>query len=385
MATEAQTILKDRPPGPMRNLTQAMAWVAATQGKGRARQLREIAALVLGRTRLQPADYYRYALFRQSISPATRRSYVSQATSDRLNSRLSPPSAQAMHGLIVNKVLTGFLLHQAGFPVLPTLALFSDRMRVPNLKHLADATDIAAHLGGEAALPCFGKPLDSSHGIGAASLMSLSQDRKSIALGDGRTVDLMALCTEIARLYSAGYMFQPLIRQHLDALAVNGPAAGTLRIVTLRTGGEPVHLYTVLRMPGPNAMIDTAPPGSTSGYALINPQSGRILRAQDRRRFCTTPLLNSLATDLPLQDYRLPFVPEAIRLAQDIHQMFPGHGVLGCDIALTETGPVVTEVNTNPFHTLYQIAADRGLLNPDFLPLLRAAETEVQRVNRAAS
>jgi hypothetical protein len=46
---------------------------------------------------------------------------------------------------------------------------------------------------------------------------------------------------------------------------------------------------------------------------------------------------------------------------------------LGLTFALTPEGPLITEINSNPFHATYQHAADRGLLNPDFTPAIKVA------------
>ncbi|MFT5638696.1 MAG: hypothetical protein ACI861_001519, partial [Paracoccaceae bacterium] len=43
--------------------------------------------------------------------------------------------------------------------------------------------------------------------------------------------------------------------------------------------------------------------------------------------------------------------------------------LLGWDIGLSKNGPVIVECNTNPLHTLYQLATGEGLLNDRFAPV----------------
>jgi D-alanine-D-alanine ligase-like ATP-grasp enzyme len=54
------------------------------------------------------------------------------------------------------------------------------------------------------------------------------------------------------------------------------------------------------------------------------------------------------------------------------HRALPERGIVGTDIMLSNRGPVVGEVNSNPFHSVYQTAHARGFLNADILPKLKA-------------
>lgn len=374
------TILKTKPQELKLDLARSLAWAAATHGKGRYRQLREMAALVLGRQKLQPIDYFAYGMFRNTMSADERHRYVSEKSGERLNVRLAPRGQLTQHSLLENKVLAGFALQQAGFPVLETRALYSARFRARTVPHLGTAGDIAEYLGRDGVLPCFGKPVNGSVGVGAASFVALSKDGETLTLGDGREVSLAALADEIVATHGTGYLFQPLIQQHPAVEALNGPATGMLRVVTVRTGNGAQLLYVVQKMPDKGVMADTPIGSAGNGHALVDPATGAILRAQDARRFCSTPLERSLATDVRLEGSQLPLIPESVELALSAHALFPGHGILGFDIALTRSGPLINEINGSPFHRVYQRAADRGLLNADFLPLLQAAEAETRRM-----
>jgi len=52
---------------------------------------------------------------------------------------------------------------------------------------------------------------------------------------------------------------------------------------------------------------------------------------------------------------------------------------LGIDVLITEDGPLIGEVNTNPVHTLYQRAADKGLLHPAFKARFDETEALMRR------
>jgi glutathione synthase/RimK-type ligase-like ATP-grasp enzyme len=152
-----------------------------------------------------------------------------------------------------------------------------------------------------------------------------------------------------------------------------GPTAATLRLVTIRAGAEPELLYAAMRLPAPGAMFDEAIAGRIV-FANIDPESGRIRRAQDSFRMAMASSLETHpATGRPLPGLALPHFRDAVIISLKAHAAFPGHALLGWDIFLTDRGPVLNEANSNPFRMIYQRAAGHGLLNPDLAPKIEAA------------
>lgn len=351
-----------------------MRWVRATHGVSLAAQARDIVILSRSGQRLEPKDYFLYGLFREGFDRARQRSYVSTRSGMALNRRLAPLAEDSAHGLLFNKLLAGLLLERAGYPVAPIRAIHAAGVSLPGLRTLADAAAIAGWLREPGALPAFGKPVFSSMGLGAASLVALSGDGAVVTLGDGREIEVEALAAEIVAKYPLGYIFQPLLRQHPDVEAVTGPTVGVLRVVTLLAPDGPETLYTVLKLPPPGAMTDGTANRTPNGMGLVDWTSGRILRAQHLARMATTPLTHSLVTGKPLDEARLPFTQQAVALCGEVHRLFQAHGILGFDIALTADGPVIGEINTRPYHSVYQTAADRGVLNEEFRPRLEAVQ-----------
>ena len=63
----------------------------------------------------------------------------------------------------------------------------------------------------------------------------------------------------------------------------------------------------------------------------------------------------------------MPDWDRAVDICRQAHDSFPGNGCIGWDVFLTEQGALLNEANGNPGH-LYQVAAQRPLLNPDMRP-----------------
>lgn len=355
------------------DIQRAIETVRKETGKGSLRQMVELARLAVGPQRLGLADYYLEGLWRTELSGEERAAFVSEQRSMAYNRALSPINGSGLHGLFADKLLTNLALRAAGFPVLKPLAIFGKFVCLPGTAQLATASDISAFLLGDGNLPVYGKPLHGSLSIGAASFVGTADGGKSIILGNGKVVGVDRLSREIASNFDRGYVFEPLIRQHPDVEAVTGPAVGGLRVVTLRAPEGAELLYTLQRLPAVGAMMDAMSAHGAYLAAHVDPGSGRILRVRAMDAMPTEALYASPVTGKRFDQAVLPFVKEAIVMAQEAHRLFARPGLLGFDFALTAKGPVVTEINSNPFHTTYQHAADRGFLNPDFKPRIKQA------------
>ncbi|MBW6505155.1 MAG: hypothetical protein K0B00_00235 [Rhodobacteraceae bacterium] len=357
-------------------------WLRKAQresGRSTSSMIWDMVRLARRRGRLRPIDYLRFELFRPSLTMAERASFVSPRGGHDVNARLSPPSLELLSSLVTDKVLTEVVLRAAGFPVAQTRAVFSADANYGALSMLRTEADIAAFLRNPENLPVFGKPVNSSQSVGAASFLSVSPDGAEILLGDGRSVSLAALAGEIAQHFHRGYLFQELLHQPPEITAIAGEVIASVRVCTIWVPGGPQVLYAGIKLPAAGAMVDSLL-GGDNALVHVDPQTGEALRVMlgeaGGRREITHSHLNPEA---PITGMRLPDWAQVVAITTEAHRMFPGHGILGFDVALTTRGPVVTEVNTDPHHALYQFCADRGLLNPEFRAQFAAAEADLAR------
>lgn len=358
------------------DVAQSMRWVTKTYGLSVARQLRDMAVLALSSCRLSPDEYIRYALFRPSLSMADKKSFVSGLSGSRLNRRLTVPG-WGVPALTSHKVLTAFLLQGAGIPTTPNLALYCPDAPLPGLRHLQDAAELTRYLAEEAPLPCFGKPLDGTFAIGGAAFVGRKAGR--LVLSDGNELPPEEFTAAVLRNFPRGYLFQPLLRMHPALQVLCGPAVGSLRITTLMSPRGPEALYAVFKIPGKGAMIDGPSNEKPNGMASVDLATGAFIRAQFNSATNLEVMTEALMAPVPLAEAAIPEMPKAVALACETHRLFPTHGILGIDVLITEDGPLIGEVNTNPVHTLYQRAADKGLLHPAFKARFDETEALMRR------
>ena len=326
----------------------------------------------LNRQRISYHDYFLFGMHRPEMTAAERDAFLGVAPITALNVALAPVDRGSLSGLLRNKILTTMVLDQAGIATARIRGLYVTQGDPRPFHQLRSAQEIADFLLQSGVLPVFGKPMNGSRSLGVVSILAVAEPGM-LQLGDGRVVAALDLAQEIVAGYPDGYMFQDLLVPHPALAQLAGPALSSLRVVSVWDNGAPQQLYAVLRLPAPGAMADDFPAGLQNGMAWFALETGQLIRAQGSLKPGGQDLLTAPATGQALAGFQMPDWPALRTLARDAHALFPLQTMVGVDLALTDKGPVVNEINTNPLHTLYQRASGRGFLNPEFKPLLLRA------------
>lgn len=371
-------ILAHRPEG-RRVDTGAATIYAAKERKVSAWRIGlEMLRLSYGKCALSPEEYFLHGAWKPGLTWRERQAFIGSSVNHALNISLNPPMDAAERHLTANKLACAALLGAAGLPQPRVLAVASETRPDGTHRWLGGPDATLDFLREPGRLPCFGKPVSSSLGLGAVSLLGLDE-ADEVRLGSGRKVSLNDLVREIWSEFPSGFLFQEIVRPHPDLAALIGPVIGTLRVVTIDAGGGPEPLYAMLRAPVAGAIVDSAA-GPLGCNAAVDINSGAILRLQDRRQMGGLDLVRFPETGAEVARAQLPDFPEARRLSVLAHQLVGKRGILGMDVHLSDRGPLLNEVNSNPFHSSYQSAFSRGFLNADFLPQLRAVRARFRDV-----
>ena len=140
--------------------------------------------------------------------------------------------------------------------------------------------------------------------------------------------------------------------QHPDMARLHPGSVNTMRILTDNVKGNVTSAYIIVKMGTGDSVCDNSGQGGI--LARVDVDTGRI----------TTPATDDYFnlydkhpdTGIPLVGYQLPMVPEAIALAKEAAQVFPGMGHVGWDMAITPDGPAIIEGNNFPGTDLCQLA-----------------------------
>jgi hypothetical protein len=370
--------LSYKPPSRKVDTAGAAIHAARERQVSRWRIALESLRLSQGPSGLSAEEYFLDGAWRPGLTWTQRKEFVGIYVNQALNLSLNPPKDSGQVDFVVDKLASAARFAAAGLPQPQVLAVAAEVHPGPDYRWLDGPEATLAFLTAPGNLPCFGKPVHGSTSTGAASLVETDQTH-GVLLGSGQWAPAKDLVNEIWDEHSRGFVFQELVKPHPDLAMLIGPVIGTLRVVTLDDGNGPQPLYAAVKVPAAGAMVDgTAGPVGCS--AAIDLATGTVLRVQDRRQMGGTRLDHFPVTGTAVEGAVLPDFHKAVELAVRAHRAVGDYGILGADILLSDRGPIVNEVNANPFHTLYQSAFSRGILNPDFLPKLRAVRARFRHV-----
>lgn len=330
-------------------------------GPGLWRQLSKILAMRLVGPRFHPSEAYRYGFFRPGFTRARRKTYLSDKGNDTFNQIAATPEAAASKILANDKLVFEREAKARGLAVADTLAVYACPDAGAEAIHLADADEILGFLRQPGRLPLFGKPRNSSHAFGVVSILSISDDGETLRLGNGMDYSARALADEVVQNWASGYLFQRHLFNHAVLRAQMGQATATARVCTVLGDAGPELLYISQRLPSATAMHDNSSV-NRRGFAAVDPATGVITRLAVHGRGQLVDLDRWNDASTPLIGVTLPWFQETVALSIAAHRMLPGIAICGSDVVIADAGPVLTEANTNPYHSVFQTAEDQGFL-----------------------
>ena len=153
-----------------------------------------------------------------------------------------------------------------------------------------------------------------------------------------------------AYLVSGSFIFQDEVVQHREMARLNPSSLNTIRIDTFKApGGRPEVLSAFLRMAMGDNCVDNIGEGGL--YVGVNLEDGTLKQHAIRDLWLDAAAYTSHPkTGVQFQGFQIPFFEDVKRAAIEAADWIP-KALVGWDIAVSETGPVVIEGNTRYYHT----------------------------------
>jgi hypothetical protein len=153
------------------------------------------------------------------------------------------------------------------------------------------------------------------------------------------------LYTDVLR---SGFLFQETVRQHPDLDKLNPSCLNTIRIDTfIDKDGNIDVLSGYIRMSLINSHLDNI----TSGGCQVNIdlETGRLnkygyftIRSNGIKVATVHPV-----TDTLFENFQIPYIPEVKEFVKRVASYMPELRLIGWDVAIGESGPVLIEGNSN--------------------------------------
>jgi hypothetical protein len=324
--------------------------------------MREYCSLAFGPGQVTFKDYTRLRLFDRDFYP-DKRTVVGQRKNRDLD--LTINFRHDWIGLFANKIASASYLAAHGFPTIPLIGIYTERLASPSHLVIANADELKAFLRRPDHYPLFGKPIEGVQSLGSIGFARYDSGADRLETIGGETIPVDDFASDVLNNYSHGYLFQKFLSPHPAIRDMCGNRLATARIVTLARDGEPSVFRACWKIPsGPNMADNYWRPGNL--LAQIDVTTGKVLRAMSGTGLDLAYHNEHPDTKAPLVGMAIPRWDDLKQTAIEAARLLRHMPLIGFDMAMSETGPVVVEMNHNPDFFLNQLADGRGVLDAEF-------------------
>lgn len=351
------------------DLGRCMSMARDASGKSFGAQVWDIYRLGRAAGKLTAQDYYYYRLYddaRFAWNEKVR--FLSEGVHQSV---IRACCDQHYWAVADDKFIADSFLAANGFPVPQTQAVYDRSGRsFGRTRHLDSEEGLTRFLAAEAAYPLFAKPIGGIGSFGALRIRGFL-DGRIVMDGDAS----MSVADVTAQFGGNGYLFQSLLRPH-PALADATEAVSTVRAILIVTGDGPRLLHTIWKIPARGNIADNFWRAGNM-LAAVEPDTGIVRRAVRGVGPQQEELTRVPGGDAPLAGRAMPDWPRLIETCMEGARLYHATRYQSWDVALTDRGPVVVEVNTGSAFNLAQLAWGRGFLTDEFAEFLRGCGVKI--------
>ena len=348
------------------SLTREARRVRKTFGIGLWQQFIEAFHLRYGGTQLDPWEYYFFQVYLPKFDAKEKRSFAGwrrELTIDRL--------ANCGQREVANNKLTFHqLMSENSLPVPVIQAVFGATVdqhdRIPSL---TDKEGLQALLLNSSA--AFIKPVRGARGKSIFESERTSANKLRITADTGEQIDLPGLTAKIENSAKAGYLIQEHLQTHPSIAAICGNRLTSTRLLIVNGYNGPEIISAVWRCPVGQNMTDNFDAGRKGNLiADINLTSGAIRRIIQGAGWRNIEIDAHPDTGAPLSKLIIPdwqqLTATCLQAAALLNELRLQHW----DVAITNHGPVLLEVNVEGGMRTHQIVQQRGIVRAQLAELL---------------
>ena len=328
-----------------------------------SKQFVGMATAYLSGRKLTPSEYIDYRLFEPNMrAPSIQNGFVGYRRVMALNLALNDVRWGA---LSFDKLSFYSLCDAARLPFPRVYAIYSNTGRTSmGAELLRDESDVVSFFQRATCLPLFCKPIQGTHGNGAALIKGYDQEKKLLFLEGRSPAPVHEFVDQLRRYGRTGFLFQELVRQHPDLERVAPGGVSGLRLVVLVGDSGPRVIHAIWKVKRTNQLTDHFSAGATGNLlADVDPDSGEV-----RRVLSALGLKQVLVHEHPdsgacLDGITMPGWSLLLETMSRAALAFPGIPLQSWDVAITEEGILLLEMNYDGDMNLIQTATGRGVLS----------------------
>lgn len=333
-------------------------------------QFREFFRLRKSMGKIDVNDYFYYRLYDDSLYDwEEKQRFVSTKLFWKYTPICCPTNWWAVSE---DKWVAECILKRNGVPCAESLAAVAAEARTfGDVETIGDAGRLDSFLRA-AELPIFAKPLGSLGSIGAAIIEAY--DDKSVHLSPA---DDVALGAFFEMVKGGGYVFQKLVRPHQE-LRKFGSHLGTVRLINFVHRDRISTPHTIWKITAHDNIADNYWRVGNM-LADLDAETGEVRRVVSGSGPELEEHTRHPDTGAQLIGFRLPYWRETRDLNRFCAGLFAPLRYNSLDVAITDDGPVVIEVNVGSAFNLSQLATGRGFLTEEACDFLESCGVKLDR------
>ena len=333
-------------------------------GTGVARQSIEIIALRIGRGKLTRQEYYDYSLFnKRAFSWNDKKQFFGKAMENKLVGILG----MNRWGIVAHdKCLFNTIFEHMGFPVAAIYGTYQEHKVCTNASLCSNRDELVEFLRESVKYPFISKPIYGIYSRNVTAIESFKSATNEFVLTNGKCLDFNTYVDSICHhgkghlFGNQGYMFQELLRPHADIVRVCGNRICSIRLVILISDSGPEIFRALWKISAGDNMADNYWRPENM-LAVVDAKSGSIQEAVQGRGKSRKSIHTHPDTGVAFKDVRLPDWSKTVELCLGASEVLPNLPMQAWDIALTDRGPILLEVNLVGGLDLPQIAMNSGV------------------------
>jgi len=338
-------------------------WKCAPENK-KIKTLIRFLKLRFGAGKLSSGEFIQFGLYKPEMTDAQLSAYAGKRAQQAFNKVYNDNTWYAVtkHKMLFETVMKG-----GGLPIPQTIAIYDGKGRGAGAQLLTDPKQLKAFISNAKNLPLFCKPTTGLLSIGSFRIDKVQKD--VLTINGNHEMKSADVCQYMCDLSPKGYLLQKVLTPNKKLEKLNGNSIASVRFVVLNNQKDAAIHSCVLKLPAPKQVADNF---WRNGAILcsISMTTHKINRAVINSDNDYQLINKNPETGEKIVGFKLPDFDKAMETVLSAARFLPGIRVQSWDVAFTNSGPVLLEVNYGGDMNLSQLASGEGIMNDTFCQTL---------------